>query len=107
MIDIWLSMIILQQFKDTKGCSSMSVGMAGVMNLMRKLSPIGLLTKKDFSQILHEGMGPGKNDFSEWISRYIEPKGAYQYNKPVVVLTSRATCSAAEYFVMAMKVLRR
>ncbi|MGD0038481.1 MAG: S41 family peptidase [Bacteroidota bacterium] len=50
-------------------------------------------------------IGPGKYDYSSWKSRSIEPKGPYQFLKPVVVLTSRATSSAAEMFVMAMQVL--
>jgi len=49
--------------------------------------------------------GPGENDFSEWIDYYIEPRGSMQYLKPVVVLTSRATGSAAEWFTLAMKTL--
>jgi hypothetical protein len=48
-------------------------------------------------------IGPGKNDFSPWKSSSIEPRGSSQFLKPVVVLTSRATSSAAEMFVMAMR----
>ncbi len=47
--------------------------------------------------------GPGKDNFSSWKSRSIEPKGSYQFLKPVVVLSSRATMSSAEMFVMAMQ----
>jgi carboxyl-terminal processing protease len=50
-------------------------------------------------------IGPGKDDYSSWKSTVIEPKGSYQFLKPVVVLTSRATSSSAEMFVMAMQVL--
>ena len=49
--------------------------------------------------------GPGKNDFSEWTDCYIEPKGEAQFLKPVVVLTSKRTGSAAEWFTLAMKTL--
>jgi len=49
--------------------------------------------------------GPGKNDFSEWKDWFIEPKGSYQFTKPVVVLTSRLTSSSAEDFVMYMREL--
>jgi hypothetical protein len=48
--------------------------------------------------------GQGDNDFSEWKEWYIEPDGEFQYTRPVVVLTSRATSSSAEDFVMAMQV---
>jgi hypothetical protein len=47
--------------------------------------------------------GPGKDNFSSWKSMSIEPKGSFQFLKPVVVLTSRATMSSAEMFVMAMQ----
>jgi carboxyl-terminal processing protease len=50
-------------------------------------------------------IGPGKDNYSSWKSSFIEPKGSYQFLKPVVVLTSRATSSSAEMFVMAMQVL--
>jgi len=49
-----------------------------------------------------EKVGPGKQDFSQWKNQTIDPKGAYQFLKPVVVLISRATSSSAEIFVMAM-----
>jgi carboxyl-terminal processing protease len=50
-------------------------------------------------------IGPGKEDYSSWKSSSIKPRGSYQYLRPVVVLTSRATASSAEMFVMAMQVL--
>jgi carboxyl-terminal processing protease len=47
--------------------------------------------------------GPGRNDFSEWRDQYVMPSGKFQFKKPIVVITSRSTCSAAEQFVLAMK----
>ena len=96
---------ILQQFKDTKGLLIDVRGNGGGNEFNAETVADRFADQKRFFAKFCMKNGPGKNDFSEWISRYIEPKGAYQYNKPVVVLTSRATCSAAEYFVMAMKVL--
>lgn len=52
-----------------------------------------------------EKIGPGKQDFSPWRNSTIEPKGNFQFHKPVVVLTSRTTASSSEMFVMAMQVL--
>lgn len=52
-----------------------------------------------------EKIGPGKQDFSTWKNSTIDPKGAFQFLKPVVVLTSRTTASSAEMFVMAMHAL--
>lgn len=49
--------------------------------------------------------GLANNDFSDWINWYIEPEGAMQFTKPVVVLTSRSTGSAAEWFILMMKTL--
>ena len=49
--------------------------------------------------------GPSSNDFSDWLDWHIEPEGSYQFAKPVVVLTSRSTGSAAEWFILAMKTL--
>ena len=61
--------------------------------------------KKRLSYKVKEKIGPGKNDFSDWINWYIEPGGNYQFIKPVVVLTSRLTSSSAETFVAYMNVL--
>lgn len=52
-----------------------------------------------------EKIGSGKQDFSDWKNRSISPKGTYQFLKPIVLLTSRYTASAAEMFVMAMSVI--
>lgn len=48
--------------------------------------------------------GRGANDFSDWESSYIEPRGKKQFLKPVVIMTSRRTFSSSEDFVLAMKV---
>jgi len=49
--------------------------------------------------------GPAKNDFSDWVNFFVDPQGKVQFTKPVVVLMSRCTFSAAELFVCAMNVL--
>ena len=49
--------------------------------------------------------GPGKADLSAWTTQSIRPRGPHQFTKPVVVLTSRATASSAEVFVLAMQVM--
>ena len=38
-------------------------------------------------------------------SFYYEPKGAWQYTRPVLVLTSRRTVSAGENFLLGMRLL--
>jgi hypothetical protein len=47
--------------------------------------------------------GPGHRDFTDWDERTVAPQGKQQYKKPVVVLTDRQTFSAAEEFVLAMR----
>jgi hypothetical protein len=49
--------------------------------------------------------GPGKNNFSQWYDLFVEPQGASQFSKPVVILTSRRTASAAEFLTLEMKAL--
>ena len=61
-------------------------------------------TKRLFVKVRSKN-GAKKTDFSDWIDWYIEPNGALQFNKPVVVLTSRKTGSASEWFTLAMKTL--
>ncbi len=47
--------------------------------------------------------GPGHGDFSDWDQRTVSPAGPVQFLKPVVVLTDHRTFSAAEEFVLAMR----
>lgn len=47
----------------------------------------------------------GTNNFSKAKAWYIKPYGKYQYNNPILILTSDFTASAAEIFVLAMKEL--
>lgn len=49
--------------------------------------------------------GISRSDFSDWVDWFIEPKGPLQFTKPVVILTSRKTGSASEWFTLAMKTL--
>jgi hypothetical protein len=96
---------ILQQFKDTKGLL-IDVRWNSGGDLMNAENVADRFADQKRPYMTYcEKNGPGDNDFSAWISRSVQPKGAYQYSKPVVVLTSRATSSAAETFVMAMRVL--
>ncbi len=56
--------------------------------------------------ILHK-TGPGHNDFSDPFAYYFDPapEGRVMWGKPVVVLASRGTFSAANNFVSVMKSL--
>lgn len=47
--------------------------------------------------------GPGHNDFTDRIPKYVEPAGDFQYQQAVVVLTNRSCYSATNFFVQIMK----
>ncbi|QMU28642.1 S41 family peptidase [Adhaeribacter radiodurans] len=47
--------------------------------------------------------GPQHSDFGPTLKFYTQPEGNYQFTKPVVVLTRRATFSSGETFVLTMK----
>ncbi|MDT0554751.1 S41 family peptidase [Patiriisocius hiemis] len=47
----------------------------------------------------------GSSDFKKLKTKYLEPSGEKQFVKPIVVLTSDLTASAAEVFTMIMKEL--
>ena len=47
--------------------------------------------------------GPGHNDFEEMLKWYVEPEGESQYTKPVILLTTSLSISAAETFTFAMR----
>jgi len=47
--------------------------------------------------------GPGHNDFEEMLKWYVEAEGESQYTKPVILLTTSLSISAAETFTFAMR----
>lgn len=49
--------------------------------------------------------GPGHNELTERIPKYVEPSGDFQYRAPVVVLTNRTAYSATNFFVQMMKTI--
>ena len=60
----------------------------------------------DASHLTHtsqDKIGPGPNDFAEKVEWYSLVDGPQQFIKPVIVLTNRATISAAEDFLLYMK----
>lgn len=96
---------ILKKFKDKDGIIIdlrwNSGGLpANVETIVNRFTDIKRLYIK-----LRSKNGPGKNDFSDWTDYYIEPKGIEQFLNPVVVLTSKSTGSAAEWFTLAMMTL--
>lgn len=65
------------------------------------------ITEKTLVGYISHKTGPGHNDFSEPRPYYYEPaeQGRIMWGKPVVVLASRGTFSAANNFVSIMKLL--
>lgn len=49
--------------------------------------------------------GPGHNELTERIPKFVEPKGDFQYQAPVIVLANRSCYSATNFFVQMMKSL--
>lgn len=49
--------------------------------------------------------GPAHDDLGELIERRLEPRGAWQYERPVVVLAGRGSFSSNESFVSAVREL--
>jgi carboxyl-terminal processing protease len=95
--------IILQQFRNTEGLLIDVRGNSGGNSVNAEAVAGRFADDERIYWMYRSKNGPGKSDFSTWIDVSVKPQGGYQYRKPVVVLTSRATCSSAELFVLAMK----
>jgi hypothetical protein len=49
--------------------------------------------------------GPKHSDFGDRITKYAEPRGAWQFTRPVIVLSGRGVFSSNESFIAAMREL--
>lgn len=96
---------ILEKYKDKDGIIVDVRWNGGGNSLNAKTIASRFADKKRLACRHRSKNGPEKNDFSDWLNWYIEPKGSYQFSKPVIVLTSRLTSSSAEDFVMYMREL--
>jgi carboxyl-terminal processing protease len=96
---------IISQFKDKDGIIIDLRGNGGGLPANVETLAGRFTDKRRLYIKLRSKNGPGKNDFSDWIDYYIEPKGSEQFLIPIVVLTSKSTGSAAEWFTLAMKTL--
>ena len=96
---------ILKQFKDKDGIIIDLRWNGGGFPANVETIADRFTDKKRLYIKLRSKNGPGRTDFSEWTNCYLEPKGPEQFLKPVVVLTSKGTGSAAEWFTLAMKTL--
>ncbi len=68
-------------------------------------SELGRLTgEKRFTHRSKTKNGPGREDYTDWFSWYIQPETPY-FNKPIVLITDRYTISAGERTTMILKTL--
>ena len=74
--------------------------MSNVETIVRRF-----ITSRTLAGYISHKTGPGHNDFSAPYPYYFDPaeRGRVMWGKPVVVLTSRGTFSAANNFVSVMK----
>lgn len=94
--------VVVSRFRDTKGIiiDVRSNGGGSVGNIDQIVSRF---TKTKFLAWREsEKASPVKNDFTTILEKYIEPKGALQYTKPVIILTNRRCYSATNFFTAAM-----
>ena len=61
--------------------------------------------QRRFAYTVQTRNGPEYDDFDEPVKKFIEPGGDQQYTKSVVLLTDKATVSAAEHLTMLMTTL--
>lgn len=94
--------VVVSRFRDTKGIilDLRSNGGGSVANIDQLASRF--TDKKVLVWRESEKSGTGKNDFTTIVEKYIEPKGALKYLKPVIILTNRRCYSATNFFVAAM-----
>jgi len=97
----------VQSLYHTKGIilDLRSNGGGSVNNIYRLGSRFADEKRFIYSSLLKNG--PGHDDFSDPADVYMEPGGAYQYLKPVILLTNRGCFSATSFFTLAMKAFPR
>lgn len=64
-------------------------------------------TERVMYRVIRYKTGPAHDDFGPKQENWLEPVGAHPYLGPVALLTNRGVYSAAEDFVLAMRVLPR
>jgi len=60
-------------------------------------------TSKNLFMTSKKRNGPEHNDFEKTLEWYVEPEGGSQYTKPVILLTTKRSISAAETLTFAMR----
>jgi carboxyl-terminal processing protease len=61
--------------------------------------------RKRLAKVVRYRNGPGHDDFTDPIERFVKPEGPRQFGRPVAVLTNRRVFSTGEDFVLSLRVL--
>ncbi len=93
---------ILYDFRDKEGLVIDVRSNHGGADFMGKIVASRFADRKQIFSYIYWRNGEEHDDFISK-ERYIEPKGAFIYTKPVALLMNRATYSAAEAFIDMMK----
>jgi carboxyl-terminal processing protease len=96
---------IIREFKDAKAIIIDVRRNGGGDDKVGKAIADRFADRKRLYMITQVREGKEYDDFSQTEYWYTEPEGPVQFTKPVVLLTSRTSISAAENFALAMRVL--
>jgi carboxyl-terminal processing protease len=96
---------IMQQVKDTRGLIIDIRGNYGGSDAVSQFIASHFTSTRKLYMTTRKRNGPRHSDFEEPVQWHVEPVGDYQYGKPIVLLTSRFSQSAAETFALAMNEL--
>lgn len=94
---------IIDKLKDTKGIIVDIRTHSGGFDYLGQYIAGKFASSKKLFMTSKRKNGPAHDDFTETLNWYVEPTGETQYLKPVILITSRFSTSAAETFALAMK----
>lgn len=96
---------ILEELKDTKSLIIDVRTNGGGDELYAKLMAGRFATNAVLYKYTRVKTGVNKTDYSDFSSSTLQPRGTWQYTKPVIVLTGGFTYSTANNFTMMMRLL--
>ena len=96
---------VINEFKDAKGMILDQRDSPGGSDIVAKAIAARFADRRRLYMYSHIRNGPNQDDFTPPRYWYVEPDGPMQFTKPIVLLTSRFSISAADCFALAMKVL--
>jgi carboxyl-terminal processing protease len=96
---------VINEFRSAKGLIVDVRGFYGGSDAISQLIAGHFATTKKLYMTTRKRNGPKHSDFTQPEYWYVEPNGKAQFTKPVILLTSRFSQSAAETFALAMNEL--